>query len=85
MSLFANLDAGSGQVEQLDRPQGRRRDRGLELKPEWTSCDWSFPVVLGAGERLFGEHSDKNPMRLVDTKTIGDSLAFLTYELARDV
>jgi dihydrofolate reductase len=42
-----------------------------------------FPVVLGAGERLFGETSDKKPMRLVDTKTIGDGLAFLTYELVR--
>jgi dihydrofolate reductase len=40
-----------------------------------------YPVVLGAGERLFGETSDKKPMRLVDTKTIGDGLAFLTYEL----
>ena len=29
-----------------------------------------FPVVPGAGERLFGETSDKKPMRLVDTKTI---------------
>src|SRR5919198_857462 len=28
-----------------------------------------FPVVLGAGGRLFGETSDKKPMRLVDTKT----------------
>src|SRR5262249_14436116 len=37
-----------------------------------------FPVVLGDGERLFGETSDKKPMRLVDTKTIGDGLAFLT-------
>ena len=44
-----------------------------------------FPVVLGAGERLFGETSDKKPMRLVDTKTIGDGLAFLTYQLVRDV
>ncbi len=42
-----------------------------------------FPVVLGAGERLFGETGDKKPMRLVDTKTIGDGLAFLTYELVR--
>ena len=42
-----------------------------------------FPVVLGAGERLFGETSDKKPMRLVDTKTIGDGLAFLTYEMVR--
>ena len=40
-----------------------------------------FPVVLGDGERLFGGTSDKKPMRLVDTKTIGDGLAFLTYEL----
>ena len=43
-----------------------------------------YPVVLGAGERLFGETSDKKPMRLVDTKTIGDGLVFLTYEIVRD-
>ena len=43
-----------------------------------------FPVVLGAGERLFGETSDKKPLRLVDTRTVGDGLAFLTYELVRD-
>ncbi len=43
-----------------------------------------FPVVLGEGERLFGETGDKKPMRLVDAKTIGDGLAFLTYELVRD-
>jgi dihydrofolate reductase len=44
-----------------------------------------FPVVLGTGERLFGETSAKKPMRLVSTQTIGDGLAFLTYEfLARD-
>jgi dihydrofolate reductase len=42
-----------------------------------------FPVVLGAGERLFGEVSDKKPMRLVDIKKIGDGLAFLTYALVR--
>jgi dihydrofolate reductase len=42
-----------------------------------------FPVVLGAGERLFGETSGKKPMRLVDARTIGDGLAFLTYELVR--
>ena len=42
-----------------------------------------FPVVLGAGERLFGETSDKKPMRLLGTRTVGDGLAYLTYELAR--
>jgi dihydrofolate reductase len=43
-----------------------------------------FPVVLGAGERLFGETGEIKPMRLVDTKTIGDGLTLLTYELVRD-
>jgi dihydrofolate reductase len=43
-----------------------------------------FPVVLGAGERLFGEVSGVKPMRLVDARVIGDSLAFLTYKFARD-
>ena len=43
-----------------------------------------YPVVLGAGERLFGETSDKKPVRLVDTRTVGDALAYLTYELVRD-
>jgi dihydrofolate reductase len=40
-----------------------------------------FPVVLGAGERLFGDTSDKKPMRLVSTTTIGVGLAFVTYEV----
>jgi dihydrofolate reductase len=40
-----------------------------------------FPVVLGAGQRLFGETSDKKPMRLLDAKTLGEGLAYLTYEL----
>ena len=39
-----------------------------------------FPVVLGAGARLFGETSVEKPMRLVDTQTIGDGIAILTYE-----
>jgi dihydrofolate reductase len=42
-----------------------------------------FPVVLGAGERLFGEASDKKPVRLVQTRALGDGLAYLTYERVR--
>jgi dihydrofolate reductase len=42
------------------------------------------PVVLGAGERLFGETSNKKSMRLVDTRTVGDDLAYLTYAPVRD-
>ena len=40
----------------------------------------TFPIVVGAGERLFGETSTIKPMRLVDTRTVGDGLAFLTYQ-----
>jgi dihydrofolate reductase len=43
-----------------------------------------YPVVLGAGERLFGQTSDKKPMRLVDTQTLDGDVAFLTYERDRD-
>ena len=43
-----------------------------------------FPVVVGAGERLFGEASGTKPMRLVSVQTIGDGLAFLTYQPVRD-
>jgi dihydrofolate reductase len=43
-----------------------------------------IPVVLGAGERLFGETSDMKPMRLVDTQTIDSGVALLTYEPVRD-
>jgi dihydrofolate reductase len=43
-----------------------------------------YPVVLGAGERLFGETSDKKPLRLLDTRTVGDGLAFVTYEVVRE-
>src|SRR5919109_3161150 len=43
-----------------------------------------FPIVLGAGERLFGETSDKKPLRLVDTQTVDGDVVFLTYEVVRD-
>ena len=39
-----------------------------------------FPVVLGAGERLFGETSDKKPLQLADSRTLDDGVALLTYE-----
>jgi dihydrofolate reductase len=43
-----------------------------------------YPVVLGAGERLFGETSDKRPMRLVGTQTVDGDVVFLTYQRVRD-
>jgi dihydrofolate reductase len=43
-----------------------------------------YPVVLGAGERLFGETSDNKPLRLTSTRTVGNDLAYLTYQPVRD-
>jgi dihydrofolate reductase len=43
-----------------------------------------YPVVLGAGARLFGETSDKKPVRLIDSQTVGDGVAILTYAMLRD-
>jgi dihydrofolate reductase len=44
-----------------------------------------FPVTVGAGQRLFGETSDKRPLRLIHAKTVGNGLAHLTYERAREL
>ena len=43
-----------------------------------------FPVLLGAGERLFGETNGKKPMRLLDTRTVGEGIGYLRYELVRE-
>ena len=42
-----------------------------------------FPVVLGAGERLFDKTKDRKPLRLVHALTVGHNLALLTYEVVR--
>jgi hypothetical protein len=57
-----------------------------EVEREWWSAPgvMVFPVVLGAGECLFGETSDKKPMRLPDTRTVGDGVAHLCYEFICD-
>jgi dihydrofolate reductase len=39
-----------------------------------------FPVVLGAGDRLFGETRDTKSMHLVDTRTIDGDTAYLVYQ-----
>ena len=39
-----------------------------------------FPIVLGSGERLFGETSGKRFMRLVDVRILDGDAAYLIYE-----
>ena len=43
-----------------------------------------FPIVLAAGERLFGETSDKKPMRLLNTQTVEGGIVYLTYQPVGD-
>jgi hypothetical protein len=38
--------------------------------------------VLGAGERLFDETTDKKPMRLVESRILDGELAYVRYETA---
>jgi dihydrofolate reductase len=39
-----------------------------------------FPVVLGAGKRLFGETGEKMPLKLTDSKAVGDGVTIQIYE-----
>jgi dihydrofolate reductase len=41
-----------------------------------------FPLVLGTGKRLFGDTSDKKPLRLADSRTVGDGVDILIYQPA---
>ena len=43
-----------------------------------------FPVVLGRGKRLFGETTDKKPLRLTESRAVGDGVAILIHEPVRE-
>lgn len=43
-----------------------------------------FPVLLGAGERLFGDTSNSKPVRLAGARRIGKNLLLLTYQVVGD-
>ena len=38
-----------------------------------------YPVVLGAGGRLFGETQDKIPLRLVESRPLGGGVVNIIY------
>jgi dihydrofolate reductase len=43
-----------------------------------------YPVVLGAGVRLFDQIGGKKPMRLVDLRTVGEGLVLYSYDFGGD-
>ena len=42
-----------------------------------------YPFVLGAGERIFGDTTDKTSLRLLEARPLGESLSYLAYEVFR--
>jgi hypothetical protein len=42
-----------------------------------------YPLVLGAGKRVFGETTDKKTLRLVDSKTVSDGIVILIHAPTR--
>jgi dihydrofolate reductase len=38
-----------------------------------------YPIVLGAGKRLFQDGNQKRPLRLVESKPIGSGILILVY------
>jgi dihydrofolate reductase len=43
-----------------------------------------YPIVLGEGQRLFGEAADATGLRLIQLRAVGEDLARLTYQLVRE-
>jgi dihydrofolate reductase len=72
----------SGEIDVLGSPQLARTLIEHDLVDEVRLM--VYPVILGAGQRLFGETSVKKPMRLADTQTVGDGIVVLTYEPVPD-
>ncbi len=46
---------------------------------------WVFPIVLGAGKRLFAGGAVPSALKLVDTKTSSTGVAIHTYERAGEI
>jgi dihydrofolate reductase len=41
-----------------------------------------FPVVLGTGKRLFGDTTEMKPLKLAESKAVGDGVVILVYRRA---
>jgi dihydrofolate reductase len=68
-----------GEIVVLGSPQLARTLIEHDLADELRLM--TYPVVLGAGARLFGETSAKKPLLLVDSQTVDGDVAVLTYEV----
>ncbi len=42
-----------------------------------------YPFVFGAGQRFFDDRTGEKSLRLLDTRTVDDDLAYLIYDIVR--
>jgi hypothetical protein len=40
-----------------------------------------FPIILGAGKRVYADTGGKKPLRLLEARTVGNTLARVAYQL----
>jgi dihydrofolate reductase len=52
-----------------------------DLVDEWRLM--VFPIIVGAGKRCFGDPGQARPLRLVESRSVGDGVAILVYRPAR--
>jgi dihydrofolate reductase len=49
-----------------------------DLVDEWRLM--IFPIVVGTGKRCFGDPGQSRPLRLVDSRAVGEGVAILVYK-----
>jgi hypothetical protein len=59
-------------------PEGLAEDATQHRRPPRLRLQ-VYPVVLGAGDRLFGETQDKIPLRLVESRPFGGGVVSMIY------
>jgi hypothetical protein len=80
---LADPSNASRQINHPRRPASTKRPSPAVLR-HYALRLRIFPVVLGAGGRLFGQTNGKKPMRLLDTQTLEGGIAYLIYQPIRD-
>jgi hypothetical protein len=81
-NLPLEIWAGFGYLTRLNKPDLGWFDLWSDLVDELRLM--TYPFVVGAGQRLFSETSSMKPMQLINTRTVGDGLVFLTYQPVRN-